>query len=41
MVTELVWDSFTIGSDCRIAELKRDEAEGVASRALTMVAPEL
>jgi hypothetical protein len=33
--------SITIGSDWRIADVKREEAEGIASSALTIVAPEL
>ena len=41
MVIEEVRRSTTIGSDWRIAELKRWEAEGVARSALTIVAPEL
>jgi hypothetical protein len=41
MITDYVRDGITIGSDWMIADLKRDEAEGVARRALTIVAPEL
>jgi hypothetical protein len=41
MATEEPHEDITIGSDWRIADLKRDEAEGMARRVLTMVPPEL